>query len=84
MDHIKVPPYQSNSKSRFDWRANRRYGAYIKSYILDRNGNNETIFAIAGLEDKDANSATTLLITPGFKGVEHPRECLSFWYKIKV
>ena len=53
-------------------------------YILDRHENNEGIFAIAGSEDKDANIATTLLITPGFKGKDHPRECLRFWYTIRV
>ena len=52
--------------------------------ISDNSGNADGIFAIAGSEDKDANSATTILTTPGFKGNEHLRECLSFWYKIKV
>ena len=41
-------------------------------------------FAIAGANDTDAKSATTILTTPGFKGSEHPRECLTFWYNIKV
>ena len=54
------------------------------SVLLDHNGNKDTVFAIAGLEDKDANSATTLLTTPGFIGKQHPRECLSFWYRLKV
>ena len=52
--------------------------------FLDHTGSAEKIFAIAGSEDKDANSATTLLITPGFVGKEHPQECLTFWYTIRV
>ena len=44
-------------------------------------------FAIAGANDTDAqcsNCAIAILTTPGFKGIEHPRECLNFWYNIKV
>ena len=39
---------------------------------------------MAGYNDTDAKSATTTLISPGFKGSEHPKECLSFWYTIGV
>ena len=39
---------------------------------------------MAGYNDTDAKSATTTLISPGFKGSEHPKECLSFWYAIGV
>ena len=53
-------------------------------FISDRTGSIDKIFAIAGSEDKDANTATTLLITPGFKGKDHPQECLRFWYTIRV
>ena len=42
---------------------------------------------MAGSNDTDADCtdcAVALLTTPGFKGNEHPRECLNFWYNIKV
>ena len=52
--------------------------------IIDHTGGTDKKFAIAGANDTDANSATTILTTPGFKGNEHPKECLSFWYNIKV
>ena len=51
---------------------------------LDHNGAMDKAFAIAGANDTDAKPATTILTTPGFKGSEHPIECLSFWYIIKV
>ena len=44
-------------------------------------------FAIAGANDTDAqctNCAVAILTTPGFKSKDHPRECLNFWYNIKV
>jgi hypothetical protein len=53
-------------------------------YVLDHSGATDKVFMIAGCEDADANSATTSLITSGFKGKEHPKECLHFWYTIKV
>ena len=60
----------------------------MKSFIFlipDHKGNNNTVFAIAGSEDSDGGtSATTFLVTPGFMGTDHPHECLSFWYTIKV
>ena len=52
--------------------------------ILDHAGKQDKDFAIAGCEDTDANSATTSLLSPGFKGKEHPNTCLNFWYTIKV
>ena len=52
--------------------------------IIDHDGKKDKRFAIAGANDTDANSATTILTTPGFKGAEHPSECLSFWYNVKV
>ena len=51
---------------------------------IDHNGATDKAFAIAGCNDTDAKSATTILTTPGFTGNEHPRECLSFWYNLKV
>ena len=42
------------------------------------------MFMVAGYNDTDANFATTMLISPGFLGSEHPKECLSFWYTIGV
>ena len=56
----------------------------VFSMFIDHNGAADKSFAIAGANDTDAKSATTILVTPGFKGSEHPRECLSFWYNIKV
>ena len=52
--------------------------------FVDHNGAIDKAFVIAGSNDTDATSASTTLTTPGFKGNEHPRECLSFWYNIKV
>ena len=52
--------------------------------ILDHAGKQDKDFAIAGCEDADANSATTSLLSPGFKGNEHPNTCLNFWYTIEV
>ena len=55
------------------------------AYILDHNGALDRAFAIAGANDTDGGtSATTILTTPGFKGNQHPKECLSFWYNINV
>ena len=51
--------------------------------ITDRFGGTNKAFAVAGTNDSDANSDTTILTTPGFKGNEHPRECLNFWYNIR-
>ena len=42
------------------------------------------MFMMAGYNDSDADSATTHLLTGGFKGSEHPEECLRFWYTIGV
>ena len=53
-------------------------------FTIDHNGADNKAFAIAGYNDTDATSATTYSVTPGFKGNEHPRECLNFWYNIKV
>ena len=56
-------------------------------YISDRNGKDDTTFVVAGSNDTDVectDCAMALLTTPGFKGNEHPRECLNFWYNIKV
>ena len=58
-----------------------RHFVYI---FIDHFGTTNKYFAIAGSNDTDAKSATTILTTPGFKGNEHPRECLNFWYNIKV
>ena len=52
--------------------------------ILDHDGKEDKNFAIAGCEDADASSATTSLLSPGFKGNEHPNTCLNFWYTIEV
>ena len=52
--------------------------------ILDHAGKGDKNFAIAGCEDADASSATTSLLSPGFKGNEHPNTCLNFWYTIEV
>ena len=52
---------------------------------VDHNGATDKAFAIAGSNDTDGgSSATTIMTTPGFKGKEHPSECLSFWYNIEV
>ena len=60
------------------------YQTNIRNKFSDRFDGTDRAFAIAGANDTDANSATTILTTPGFKGNEHPRECLNFWYNIKV
>jgi len=52
--------------------------------IADHLDRDNKAFAIAGCNDTDAKSATTYSVTPGFNGNQHPRECLSFWYNIKV
>ena len=39
---------------------------------------------MTGYNDSDADQATTYLTTGGFKGLEHPEECLKFWYQIGV
>ena len=51
---------------------------------VDHNGATNKCMMLAGYNDTDAKSATTYLVTPGFKGSEHPRECLNFWYNIGV
>lgn len=38
----------------------------------------------AGYNDTDAGSSTTYLATGGFKGKDHPKECLKFYYIIGV
>ena len=38
----------------------------------------------AGYNDTDAGSATTYLATGGFKGKDHPKECLIFFYRVGV
>ena len=38
----------------------------------------------AGYNDTDAGSSTTYLATGGFKGKDHPKECLLFFYRIGV
>ena len=57
---------------------------WICFILIDHRGSVDKAFAIAGANDTDAKSATTILTTPGFKASEHPRECLTFWYNIKV
>ena len=52
--------------------------------IIDENGKTDKAFVIAGCNDTDAKTATTTLITPGFKANEHPHECLTFYYYIQV
>ena len=54
------------------------------SLILDPTGETNRYFAIAGTNDTEAQPATTILTSPGFIGKEHKRECLNFWYTIKV
>ena len=54
------------------------------SLMQDHNGHKDKAFLIAGSNDTDAKSATTTITTLGFKGKEHPRECLNFWYSIQV
>ena len=40
---------------------------------------------IAGANDTDGgNHAIATFTTAGFKGSEHPRECLIFWYNINT
>ena len=63
------------------------YNAHLKICLIlfsDHNGNNDRMFMMTGYNDTDADSATTHLITGGFKGKEHPEECLKFWYNIGV
>ena len=50
----------------------------------DHNEHIDKAFMTAGWNDTDAGSATTFLTTGGFKGIEHPKECLKFWYRIEV
>ena len=54
------------------------------SSSLDPTGKTNLYFAIAGANDTEAQSATTIMTTPGFLGKDHKRECLNFWYTIKV
>ena len=51
---------------------------------IDHNGATNKCMMLAGYNDTDAKTATTYLVTPGFKGNEHPKECLNFWYNIGV
>ena len=52
---------------------------------IDHNNNKDKAYAIAGANDTDGgNHATATLTTPGFKGNEHPKECLIFWYNINT
>ena len=52
--------------------------------LIDHNGATDKMFMMAGYNDTDAKSATTMLTSPGFKGKDHPKECLNFWYNIGV
>ena len=52
--------------------------------LPDHNGKGDKAFAIAGFNDTDASPGTTTLTSPGFNGKEHPRECLNFWFDVKV
>ena len=56
----------------------------IHPFLVDPFGKKDKQFAIAGWNDTDAQSATTFLISPGFKAKEHPHECLNFYYYIQV
>ena len=53
-------------------------------YSLDHNEALDKAFMTAGYNDTDAGSSTTFLATGGFKGMQHPKECLKFWYSIGV
>ena len=50
----------------------------------DHNGKLDKAFMTAGYNDTDAGSSTTYLATGGFKGKDHPKECLKFYYIIGV
>ena len=55
------------------------------SLLLDPTGKTNLYFAISGANDTEADkSATTILASPGFIGKEHKKECLNFWYTVKV
>ena len=56
----------------------------LELLFADHNGATNLMFMMAGYNDSDADSATTHLLTGGFKGSEHPEECLRFWYTIGV
>ena len=61
------------------------YDTYINIISnVDELGNTNKAFAISGCNDTEAQACQTGLVTPGFKGNEHPYECLSFFYDIKV
>ena len=53
-------------------------------FYLDEFGQTNHAFAISGCNDTDAKACQTGLVSPGFKGNEHPRECLNFFYDIQV
>ena len=58
---------------------------FISLSLVDHNNNKDKKYAIAGANDTDGGtSATATLTTPGFKGLEHPEECLLFWYNINT
>ena len=55
------------------------------NYIIDHNNQKDKYYVTAGLNDTDGgSSATATFTTPGFKGLEHPEECLIFWYNINT
>ena len=58
----------------------------ICEYCLDHNTKGDKAFAIAGTNDTDAAGmhSVTWLNSPGFIGKEHPKECLNFWFDVKV
>ena len=52
--------------------------------VLDEFGATNHAFAISGCNDTEASACQTGLVSPGFMGNQHPRECLNFFYDIKV
>ena len=75
--------YQIFSKS-FRVRSVKSFVPFDSLLISDEFGKTDKAFAIAGCNDTDAKSATTTLVTPGFKANQHPHECLTFYYYIQV
>ena len=63
-----------------------RKSCRIRFFCLfqDHDGFTDKMFMMTGYNDSDADQATTYLTTGGFKGLEHPEECLKFWYQIGV
>ena len=61
------------------------FHSLVVNYIVDHNNQKDTYYVTAGLNDTDGgSSATATFTTPGFKGIEHPEECLIFWYNINT